>query len=257
MTVRDEPSAHDDGTHASTATVPRIDRADDLIGYTHAANGDVPADANGGWQAELARRLRFRAGRGVLAGLVLGVLIGLPAGALSAQGTTTYTSNTVMLLDDPVGIAIAGDANTLIKVDDLRYKYASLASTYAIAAPVADDLHVPVSVVLGSTSVQVPTNSLLMVVTGTGSTPGIAKELSGAMAQGVAQYIQNENTTYKIPATDQVVARVVSPTSVAVASHPSRTHALGVGVVVFVVGAAVGFLAFQLLASEPARRRRR
>lgn len=256
MTTSDNPAAREQ-RHSPHTGSPVLERTSEFPALTdvHVTDGNG-AGPGGGWQAELWQRFTRRPGRAALAGLVVGVLLGIPVGDAVSQGTVTYSSHTVMLLDDPLQDATSGDAGALIKMDDLRYKYASLAATYAIAQPVAADLHVPVPVVIGAVSVQVPGNSLLLDVVGTWSTPGFARELSGAMAQGIIQYIQNENTSYNIPASDQLIASVVSPTSDATANQPSHTRGIAVGLVVFVGAGLVAFVAFQLLTTEPVRRRR-
>jgi capsular polysaccharide biosynthesis protein len=256
MTTSNDPSAHQPG-FGSHAGAPVLDHTAEFPALTDAHVADSNGAAQGGgWQTELWQRLARRPGRAALAGLVVGVLLGIPVGDAVSQGTVTYSSHTVMLLDDPLQDATSGDAGALVKMDDLRYKYASLAGTDAIAAPVAANLHVPVPVILGATSVQVPANSLLLNVVGTWSTPGFAHELSQAMAQGIVQYIQSENTTYNIPAADQLFANIVSPTSPATATQPSHTRGIAVGLLVFVGAGLVAFTAFQLLTTEPARRRR-
>lgn len=256
MVTSDDPTRRETG-HGPHTGSPVLERTSEFPALTevHGADGNG-VGPGGGWQAELWKRLSRRAGRAGLVGLVVGVLLGIPVGDAVSQGTVTYSSHTVMLLDDPLQDATSGDAGALIKMDDLRYKYASLASTDALAQPVAADLHVPVPVVLGAVSVQVPANSLLLDVVGTWTTPGFAHELSDAMAQGIVQYIQNENTTYNIPAADQLIARVVSPTSPAAPNQPSHTRGIAVGMLVFVGSGLVAFVAFQLLTTEPTRRRR-
>jgi capsular polysaccharide biosynthesis protein len=259
VTASHDPSAGQvDLGGPTTAGRARLDRTSEFTGLADGSgsNGDGGAE-DGTWQSELWRRLARRPGRALLAGLAAGVLVAMAVGvSVSQGGSATYTSQTVMLLDDPLGIATSGDAGVLVKMDDLRYKYASLASTDAIAAPVAATLHVPASVVLGATSVQVPANSLLLDVDGTWSTPGFARALSTAMAQGIIEYIQNENSAYDVPSADRFVASIVSPAGAASPSQPSHTRAVAVGVLVLVLVGTVVFTAFQLLTSEPVRRRR-
>lgn len=217
----------------------------------HDGVGQTPARPT--WQAELGRRLRRRPGRAVLAGLVLGSMFGLLSGELMVQGPTTWTSQTVLLFDDPLGIAVAGDPGQLAKLIELRYKYASLAETEAIAAPVAAELHVPVSEVLGSASVTVPPNSVLFDVLGTWSNPSFASAVSRATAQEVMRYVQAENATFSVPSANQFTVSVVSSTSQAVRSSPSKTRAIGVGLIVFLGAFLVGFTAYQL-SVRPRRR---
>ncbi|MHB8330443.1 MAG: hypothetical protein ACYDD6_12615, partial [Acidimicrobiales bacterium] len=141
----------------------------------------------------------------------------------------------------------AGDPGQLLKFVDLRYKYASLASTEAIAAPVAAALHVPVSVVLGAATVDVPSNNLLLYVVGTWSSPGFAQELSAAMAQGITSYVQAEDVTYNVPIADRFQTTVVTPASQASPSSPSAINAGLLGLLVLIGGSIVGFGAFQLV----------
>ncbi len=256
MTVSDDPAARRHGPGSPSSVSPALERTSEMPVDGHAARGNGVGTTNpGSWQQELVRRLVLRPVRGVIAGLLVGLLFGLIAGDYMVQGTTTYTSQTVVLLDNPLGIATAGDAGTLIKLSELRYKYASLASTDAIAQPVAATLHVPVGVVLGSASVQVPANSLLLVVQGTWTTPVFAQALSKAMAQDIIQYINTENSAYNIPASNQVIASIVNPAVGAVPSHPSATRGIAVGLVVFVGTALIAFAVYQLVVADPNRRR--
>ncbi len=259
MSMPDDPSVpvHSGGTAPSRSPLLEQTSALPPSEEPSGGNGSAPPQEPR-WQEELWRRVLRRPARALLAAIAVGLLAAIPGAAINAHGKTTYSSQTVLMLDDPLGIATSGDPGPLAKLDELRFKYASLAGTYAIAGPVASDLHVPVSTVLASTSVAVPANSLLMDVSGRASTPGFAQELSGAMAQGIANYIKTENTTYSIPSPDRFEATTVTPTSPAVASHPSKTRALAAGAVIFLVVGVVVFVGYQLLVSaEPAGRRRR
>jgi hypothetical protein len=214
------------------------------------------AAASGGWQETMWRRLRTRPRRGVVAGLVVGAMFGLLSGELMAQGPTTWTSRTVLFFDDPLGIAVAGDPGELAKLTAIRYEYANLAATEAMAGPVATELKVPVSTVLASTSVVVPVNSLLVDVDGTSGSPAFATRLSTTMAQEIIHYIHSENTTFNIPPPDQTLVSVVSAASTPVPSGPSGTRAASIGVIVFLGAFLVVFVAYQLLVDprRPARR---
>lgn len=217
-------------------------------------NGDGVFEAENTWQAALWRRVRVRPGRAVVAGIVVGLMFGLLAGELLVRGPTKWTSETVTVFDDPLGIALAGDPSELAKLGALRYKYASLVATEALAGPVAATLHVPVSAVLASASVVVPVNSVLLDVVGTWDSPGFARDVSNAMAKEIISYVHAEDVTYNIPASDRFSVTIVSPTSQPVASGPSKTRAIGVGVIVFIGAFLLGFCAHQLVVA-PTRRR--
>lgn len=220
-----------------------------------------PGDRNGSrdpslpepWQPALWRRLTHKPGRALLAGLLVAAMAGVFTGEKLVQGPTTWTSQTVMIFDDPLGIALSGDAGDLAKLIAVRYKYASLAGTEAMAQPVATELKVPVSAVLGSASAVVPADSVLLDVDGTASTPGFARELSTAMAREVVSYIQTENTTFDVPAANRFDATIVSPASAPSPSGPSKSRATSVALVVALAGFLVGFCAYQLVL-DPSRR---
>lgn len=216
-------------------------------------DGDSTFGTGTTWQAELWKRFRRRPGQAILAGLVLGVMFGLLAGELLVRGPTKWTSQTVMVIDDPYSLALAGDPGELAKLSALRYKYASLAETEAMAAPVAAQLHVPVPVVLAAASVSAPVNSVLLDSVGTWSSPGFASQVSTAMAKEIINYVQAEDVTYNVPSSDRFTISIVSPASPPVASGPSKTRALGVGVIVFLGAFLVGFTAYQLVVA-PTRR---
>lgn len=240
----------------TTDDTARLARPTTEIGARTSAASTNGASGGRTWQRELAGMLQHRWPRAVMCGLIVGIMLGLMAGALKKQGATVYTATTTMALDDPLGLALAGDEGELIKLSDLRYKYSSLATTDAVAGPVATDLHVPVGLVLEATSVQVPANLLLMYVSGTWSTPGFAMELSTATAQELVHYVQQENATYAIPKSDQFEAVILSSATSATASSPSTSKAVTEGVLVLFGGGVVGFVVFQLAGGLYRSRRR-
>ena len=210
------------------------------------ANGSDPAPGDG-WQSRLWHALRHAPGRAVAVGLAAGVVAAVVTAVLLLQGATIWTSQTTMIVDDPYGVATAGDEGQLLKLSELRFKYADLASTVAIGQPVATQLDVPVGVVLGATTVEVPDNSLLMSVVGRWTTPGFARQLSQSMAQGISDYVRAENKANGVPAGDQFSASVIGSASPATASRPSRSKAAAAALVVFVGVAVAGFVVAQLL----------
>ena len=207
------------------------------------------------WQWRLWRDLARRPLRSLAAALLVGAVVGVLSGILATRGAVTYTSQAAMLIDDPYSLATAADEGQIIKLSDLRFKYASLASTEVIAGPVASALNVPVGVVEGSTTVSAPSSSLLMYVSARWVTPGFAEQLATSVAQQISAYIQQEEATYNVPAASRYRAVVVNPASAAVGSGPSRSHAglVGLGAA---AGAAVVVFVLSQLVWEPRLRRR-
>ena len=259
MSLPGDRPAVDHGRHPVMTADPTVAASRELGAAEHVGDhngsrehGPLPAAST--WQATLWSRLLHKPGRALLAGLLVAAMAGVLVGEKLSKGPTTWTSQTVLIFDDPLGIAIAGDAGELAKLIEVRYKYASLASTEAMAQPVAAELKVPVSTVLASTSTVVPVDSVLLYVDGTASTPAAAREFSSAMAREMVSYIQAEDATYGVPSSNRFLATIVSPATDATPHGPSSTRALSVALVVALGGFLVGFAAYQLVL-EPSRRR--
>ena len=186
-----------------------------------------------------------------LRALLIGVLLAIGAGVagwhLNSSGTPVYTSRTVMAIDQPYGMATAGSEGLLLKLVNLRVKYQGLASTDAMAGPVATKLGLPVTSVLAGTSVALPPDSLLLVVNGTWTNAGEAQRLSTAMAAEVNRYVKAENIQYVVPGTDQFIIHTVDPTTPATAStpsHKSAADAVGLALAALIFGFVVSQLIF-------------
>lgn len=218
------------------------------------ANGHAPASGDD-WQARLWRDLARQPKRSLVLACLVGLVVAVLSGLLAARGTVLYSSQTALLIDDPYSLATATDEGQIIKLSDLRYKYASLAATEVIAGPVATELHVPVGLVEQATSVSAPGGNLLLYVTGRWITPGFAQQLATSVSQEISAYIQQEESTYDVPQADRYRAVLVNPASPAVGSGPSRKHAALVGLGAFAGSAVVVFVLGQLV-WEPRLRRR-
>lgn len=184
--------------------------------------------------------------RAVLVGIVLAAVFGIVGVVASLSGPTRYTSNTVMLIDDPYGLATQG-SSLWAELTELRLKYADLVSTDAIAGPVAHELHLPVDSILGAASAGAPSTSLLVSIDATWSTPHESQVISQAVANEVTSYVQAEDVTYDIPAPDRFTLTTIDPASDPLAQGPSKAHALTLAIGLAVVGFALGFVATQLV----------
>ena len=185
--------------------------------------------------------------RAVLVGLFLGFALALIGGLSVLSGKTSYTSSTVMLINDPYKLATSGQPNEFTSLDYLRYKYSALVKTDAIANPVANQLGLPVGDVIGALSTDVPVNSLLMDVSATWSTPNGAQKLAQAAANEVTAYIGQEDDAYRIPTADRFTFEVVDPAPPGSAHGPSKAKAVSLAIGLAVLGFAVGFVATQLV----------
>ncbi len=202
--------------------------------------GATPGLGPATWQVRLWQALRHQARVGLLVGIALFLVVGAITFDVAVTGKKAYTSTTVMLIDDPLELATAGDQGQLLKLIQLRGKYQELAQTVVIAQPVASVLHLPTGVVLSDVAVVGQATSLLLDVVATTPTPGLARELSQGVANELTLYVENEERTYNVPAQNRFTLRTVSAASPAVGHGPKKrsalTLALGLAVVAFVVG---------------------
>ena len=218
---------------------------------------DLPARSQGaddpaGWrpsyvQVRVWRALRTTPLPGLVFGVALGVVLAVVSAVIALSGPTVYTSTTVMLINDPLALATAGDQGQLLKLDALRYKYSGLAGTEALAAPVAQELKLPVGQVLGAVTTQVPPETLLMDVVATWSTPSEAAALSQAMADQITAYVKTEEVNNAIPLNDRFTFTAVEAASTPTPVGPSPFHAATLALALAVLGLIVGFVGAQLV----------
>lgn len=202
-----------------------------------------PADD---WQRRTFRALGMKPRPAVVLGLIVAVLLAVTGVWSTTRAPTTWSSTAVMLIDDEPALATAGDDGQLLKLDELRLKYAALASTDLIAQPVATQLHLSLGDVLGSVTAIVPEESLIMDVTATWSTPQVAQSLAQSTAAAISKFVNYEVAVYNIPTADRYTFKVIDPASAATAHGPSNANALTLGVGLAVGGFAVVFVATQL-----------
>ncbi len=211
--------------------------------FDEPGHGRRPADD---WQRRTVRGLGRKPRLAIVLGLIVAALLSV-TGARSVLGApTTWSSTAVMLIDDPPALATAGDDGQLLKLDELRTKYAALAGTFLIAQPVATQLHLSLGDVLGSVTATVPSESLLMDVTATSSTPRVSQRLAQTTAEQVSKFVKYEVAVYNIPKVDRYTFKVIDPATAATAHKPSGADALTLAVGLAVGGFAVAFVATQL-----------
>ncbi len=183
----------------------------------------------------------------MVVGLILGLALAGVGDLAVLSGKTVYTSSALMLIDDPYELATSGQATEFANLDALRYKYAALVGTDAIAGPVAAQLGLPVGDVIGALSTNLPGYSLLMYVTATWTTPAEAQMLAQATADEVTTFISNEDNTYDIPAPYRFTFDLVDPAPAATPHGPSKSKAVSLAIGLAVLGFGLGFAATQLL----------
>lgn len=201
------------------------------------------------WQVRLWRAVSRQARFGAMAGVLVGLVLGVLGGVAASHGATRWTSTTTMMIDDPYQLATAGDQGELLKLNSLLVKYAGVLGTDVIAQPVAQQLGLSVQQVLSSvTADNNPADeTLLLPITATASSPGLARRLSQAAANELTAYVAIQNGEFHIPAVDQFTLTTVDPASTPVRHGPSPTKAAADALALFVVGFVLGFVVVQLV----------
>lgn len=212
--------------------------------------GPAGHPAGPSWQRRVGAALLDRPLRALVVGAVLAVVVGGSAMAVTLTRPPTYRSTTVMLIDDPLRLATAGDAGELSSLSALRLKYAALLSTDVMAAPVARATGLPVPEVLADVTTDVPLQSLLMDVTATTSSAATATRLSSAAAAEVTSYVKDEDSTFGIPANAQFSFTTIDPATPAAASPAPVAHALALGIGLAVLCLVLGFGLVQLVGNR-------
>ena len=200
--------------------------------------------------ADRARNVveRFSLRNLTLAFVVAAFLAGLAA-AVALRAPEQYESTAVLVIDNPLALATAGDDATVNKLDRLRGKYATLASTRAIAGPVGDDLGIGPGAVIGSTDVFPSPSTLALVVVGRGSTADRATDAATAMAEGIVEYVEEEHEANAVPPQDRFSFTVASPAVVARQTSPSTERAVDVGILTFGLSLVAVYVVLQLVRS--------
>lgn len=201
------------------------------------------------WQVRLWRALQHNARPALLVAALVAVVLGAVGAVAGSTGRTVYTSTTTMLIDDPYALATAGDQGEMLKLNSLLIKYAGLITTDVIAGPVAQQLGLPMDEVLGSVSAQVngSTETLLLPVTATWSTPAEAQRLSQVVANQLTNFVKLQDVQYHIPAADRFTLTTVNPATAPVAVGPSKTKAAALSMALAGGGFLLAFVLTQLV----------
>lgn len=181
--------------------------------------------------------------------LVAAALVGSISAALAMRGPTVYESRSVLLIDNPLAFATAGDDGTILKLDRLRTKYATLAGTQAIAGPAAKALGLGQGVVLSSTDVVAPPSSLALVVAARSARAKSAVALAAAMSTSIVDYVVQEHEANHIPPADRFAFKIVQPASFAAKTSPLPESARSAGLLGFGIALAISYVGLQLLRS--------
>ncbi|MGB8649165.1 MAG: hypothetical protein WCD35_00750 [Mycobacteriales bacterium] len=193
-----------------------------------------------------ARRLR-RPRNVLVAGLVLGVLLGGIGAGYVLSRHAVYRSSAVLMLDQEPALAKSENDALLSKLVRLRLKYVDIVSTTVFADPVAKALGRPVGEVHGALSATAAPTSLLLTIQAQAGSADAAREIAQGAADELVTYLQDEEVAARIPEDNRVTLTVVSAAPQGTKASPSGRRALLAAVFLFAVVAAAGALAADAL----------
>lgn len=179
----------------------------------------------------------------------IAALLAAVAAVLSLRAPERHESSALLVIDNPRALATAGDDGTVNKLDRLRGKYATLATTEAIAGPVASELGTTPAAVLDSTEVFAAPSTLGLIVRARADTAGDAVDRAQAMAEGIVDYVADEHEANAVPAEHRFVFDVVQPATSAVQTSPSDERAREAAGLTFAAALVAAYVALQLIRS--------
>jgi capsular polysaccharide biosynthesis protein len=187
------------------------------------------------WDAR--RRLRTSVIAGLAGFLVLAVA-GLLVGALRPA---TYRSTAVLGLEDPT-VTSASNPGSIEKISRLRELYGPLLTTDPVVEPVAEETGLTKSQVANRVSAVVAKDSLLLLVSATGSSRSQSQRLASAAADELVRYSADVQRVAGVPANRAVRLDVLSPAAGAVKVTARTRTVLTVSGLLGLLGTVAGIV---------------
>ncbi len=161
------------------------------------------------------------------------------AGLAARGGAATFTSTALVSVDEPRAVAAAGDGGVIDKLSRIRFKYAGLVATDALATPVAAQLGVPVAKVRGRLSATVVPTDLLLRLNCSGPDGAAARRCADVLAASMVAFVAQEQSSNGIPPAQRLVMGQVQAAAGAVASGAHRGRTLGIAALAAALAASV------------------
>jgi len=215
---------------------------------------DVPGDPTGPYRPSRTWALLSNFSMvNLIAALVVAGILAAIAGLLVLREKPTYESGAVIELHQPKIFTDAGPG-PVTKLNALRARYAALADTQPVLAPVGQKLGLPPGQVGRSTDIVISGPSLLMKATARTGSRDQSQKMADAMADELSAYATKEQTDDKIAPADQVQLRVVQHALPGVKVSPDSSRAFATAAIVGVVVLAIVYTILQLTVGRTRRR---
>ncbi len=183
--------------------------------------------------------------------LVLAALAAVLAAAVAVASVNrqppVYSSAAAVLIDQPRQVLQSDAEGVVLKLNLLRQKYAALADTELIAAPVAEKLDLPEGAVAGHVSVIPLADTLLFYVASRSPTAAQAEQVAEAVAEQLITYTNQDQDAHQIPQDQRIILTVVTRAGPAGKIEPTRKRAFNDGLSSALVALAVTYVLLQLV----------
>jgi capsular polysaccharide biosynthesis protein len=198
--------------------------------------------------------LRMPGGRTVAAALIAGLLVGGLAAAAVLRQTPVYLSRSILLIDQPHLLIGGPGEGVVLKLNQLRLKYALIAHTPRITSGVAKRIGLPDAQVAGRINVTLPGPSLILLVEGRSDDRRKARLIANGAGEELVAFVKAEMDANKIPEQDRIVMSVVAAAQAGAKVEPSRSHAMAIGSISGILALTSTFILVDILKQRSASR---
>jgi capsular polysaccharide biosynthesis protein len=146
--------------------------------------------------------------------LALAVLFGAGGAVATILRPSSFRATAVLTVDT-AGIAAADDVAPLAKASRLRELYGPLLQTQPVTETIADDVGLTQQQVADRVSAVVAKNSLLLLISATGTTSSAAQRLAGAATTALVNYTADLQQREGVPSARAASLQVLSPADTA------------------------------------------
>ena len=184
-----------------------------------------------------------------IANLLVALAVGLICAGLGYANVmrqpARYESTAIMLMDQPIAIT-TGDSGVVVKLNQLRAKYAALILTSEIVVPAAREAGLPVGEVRAAQRPFFPATSLLLTPIARSDDPRKAQKIAQATADTVSQYVEDEQAATGLPPQQRLSLRIVQDARIGGKVSPVPRRARQIAAVSFAGGVLLSYVVLQL-----------
>ncbi len=176
---------------------------------------------------------------------VAGLLFAGLAMASIMRQAPVYRSTAVMLLDQPVQIAL-GNEGAVVKLNILRGKYTAILTTNAVMEPAAEKAGVPVGLMRASQRPTYTAEALTIYPAVESDDPQLAQLMAQASAEALSEYVTAEQAATGLGANQQLSLRIIQDAGPGRKVSPQLAKARQAAIVAGAAGLILAYVGLQL-----------